>query len=143
MPPNFFRKSGGIPVVQAILPAEHTLRGNFAMGKYIAKRILISLVTLLVLMTVVFILVRLMPGGPFVDPKMTPAIKARLEAYYGLDKPIYIQFFQYISNILHGDLGYSMAWAFVPLPEARMAIFRGIDYLAKYVFRASTSAGMV
>jgi len=110
MPPNFFRKSGGIPVVQAILPAEHTLRGNFAMGKYIAKRILISLVTLLVLMTVVFVLVRLMPGGPFVDPKMTPAIKARLEAYYGLDKPIYIQFFQYISNILHGDLGYSMRY---------------------------------
>lgn len=80
------------------------------MGKYIAKRVVISLVTLFVLMTAVFILVRLMPGGPFVDPKMTPAIKERLEEYYGLDKPVLVQFGQYLSNILHGNFGYSMRY---------------------------------
>ena len=80
------------------------------MGKYIAKRVVISLVTLFVLMTAVFILVRLMPGGPFVDPKMTPAIKERLEEYYGLDKPVIVQFGQYLNNIVHGNFGYSMRY---------------------------------
>lgn len=80
------------------------------MGKYIAKRVIISIVTLLVLMTAVFILVRLMPGGPFMDPKMTPAIKERLEAYYGLDKPVIVQFGHYLSNVAHGNFGYSMRY---------------------------------
>jgi oligopeptide transport system permease protein len=53
-----------------------------------------------------------MPGGPFVDPKMTPAIKERLEAYYGLDKPvIYIQFGQYHEQYSFTEtLGYSMRY---------------------------------
>lgn len=80
------------------------------MGKYIAKRVVISVITLFVLMTAVFILVRLMPGGPFVDPKMTPAIKERLEEYYGLNKPVIVQFGQYLNNIIHGNLGYSMRY---------------------------------
>lgn len=80
------------------------------MGKYIAKRVVISLATLLVLMTAVFILVRLMPGGPFVDPKMTPAIKERLEEYYGLNKPVIVQFGQYLNHVFHGNFGYSMRY---------------------------------
>lgn len=80
------------------------------MGKYIAKRMVISIITLFVLMTAVFILVRLMPGGPFVDPKMTPAIKERLEEYYGLNKPVIVQFGQYLNNIIHGNFGYSMRY---------------------------------
>lgn len=80
------------------------------MGKYIAKRVVISIITLFVLMTAVFILVRLMPGGPFVDPKMTSAIKERLEEYYGLNKPVIVQFGQYLSNIIHGNFGYSMRY---------------------------------
>ena len=56
------------------------------MAKYIAKRVALAIVTLLVLTSVVFVLVRLMPGDPFSSDKMTPEIKANLEAYYGLDK---------------------------------------------------------
>jgi len=56
-------------------------------GKYVVKRVGISLLTVLVLVTVVFILVRLMPGDPFSDPKMTPSVRENLNAYYGLDKP--------------------------------------------------------
>lgn len=80
------------------------------MKKFILKRLAISVATLLVLITVVFLLVRLMPGGPFMDPKMTPEVKARMEAYYGLDKPLIQQYFQYLGNLLRGDLGYSMRY---------------------------------
>jgi ABC-type dipeptide/oligopeptide/nickel transport systems, permease components len=80
------------------------------MGKYILKRIGISIITIFVLITVVFFLVRLMPGGPFTSEKMTPQIKAVMEAYYGLDKPLLVQYFTYLGNILHGDFGYSMLY---------------------------------
>lgn len=78
------------------------------MKKYILKRILMSIITVFILTTAVFFLVRLMPGGPFTNPKMTPEIKEVMEAYYGLDKPLPIQYLQYMGNLLRGDFGYSM-----------------------------------
>lgn len=80
------------------------------MAKYILKRVLISVVTLWVLVTVVFILVRCMPGEPFQGEKMTPEIKANLEAYYGFDKSLPEQYIMYIRNLLQGDFGYSMKY---------------------------------
>lgn len=80
------------------------------MGKYIFKRLGISLITILVLVTVVFILVRLMPGDPFSSDKLTPEIKANLEKYYGFDKPLIVQYFTYLKNIVKGDFGYSMKY---------------------------------
>lgn len=80
------------------------------MGKYILKRIALSIATLFVLVTIVFVLVRLMPGDPFSSDKMTPEIRANMEAYYGLDKPLPIQYLTYLKNIAHGDFGYSMKY---------------------------------
>ncbi len=80
------------------------------MRKYILKRLVVSIVTVWVLTTVVFILVRLMPGDPFSSDKMTPEIKANIERYYGFDKPVIVQYFTYLNNILHGDFGYSMKY---------------------------------
>ena len=81
------------------------------MAKYILKRILISLATLLVLITAVFFLVRLMPGDPFASEKMPPDVKANLEAYYGLDKPLIVQYFTYMGQLLKGNMGYSMVYS--------------------------------
>ncbi len=81
------------------------------MKKFILKRIMMSVITVLILITVVFFLVRLMPGGPFTNPKLTPEVKAVMEAYYGLDKPLPVQYVQYLRNLLHGDLGYSMSYS--------------------------------
>jgi len=78
------------------------------MRKFILKRLMISVFTIFVLITVTFILVRLMPGDPFSSDKMTPEIKVNIERYYGMDKPVIMQYFTYISNLLKGDLGYSM-----------------------------------
>ena len=81
------------------------------MAKYILKRIVITLATLLVLITAVFFLVRLMPGDPFASEKMPPDVKANLEAYYGLDKPMIVQYFTYMGQLLKGNMGYSMVYS--------------------------------
>ncbi len=81
------------------------------MSKYILRRIVVSLITIFVLISIVFILVRLMPGDPFTSEKLTPEIRVNLEKYYGFDKPVIMQYFTYISNLLKGDLGYSMFYS--------------------------------
>lgn len=80
------------------------------MLKYILKRIGISVVTILVLVTAVFFMVRLMPGGPFASNKMTPEIQANMNAYYNFDKPMIFQYFQYLGKLLQGNFGYSMKY---------------------------------
>ncbi len=77
------------------------------MTKYILKRVGISLVTIFVLVTVVFFLARLMPGGPFNDPKLSETARENLSAYYGFDKPIFEQYITYLKNILSFDFGFS------------------------------------
>lgn len=80
------------------------------MINYILKRLGISIITILVLVTVVFILVRLMPGDPFTSEKLTPEIRANLERYYGFDKPLTTQYFTYLKNLAKGDFGYSIKY---------------------------------
>lgn len=78
------------------------------MGKYIAKRLLTGIVTVWAVITITFFLVRMMPGGPFDGDKMTPEIRANLEAKYGLDKSLGEQYVTYLKNLTKGDLGESM-----------------------------------
>lgn len=78
------------------------------MAKYIMNRVLISFVTIWVLITVTFFLVRLVPGDPFLSDKITPEIKANMMKYYHLDEPLYKQYLNYLGNLTHGDLGNSL-----------------------------------
>ena len=80
------------------------------MVKYIGKRLLTSIITIWAVVTIVFFLVRLMPGGPFDGEKITPEMKAQLNEKYGLDKPVGEQYTMYMKNLLKGDLGQSMAY---------------------------------
>ena len=77
------------------------------MKKYIGKRIMISLVTLLIIILVLFMLLQLMPGSPFNDEKLTADQSAMMSKKYGLDKPLIVQFFTYVKNLLQGDFGVS------------------------------------
>lgn len=77
--------------------------------RYILRRLLISVVTLLVIVFVLFLMLKLMPGTPFNDEKLTEAQKAQIYAAYGLDKPVITQFLIYIGNMLKGDFGISFA----------------------------------
>ncbi len=78
------------------------------MKEEIMKRVVAAILTLFALVTIVFFLVRLMPGEPFTSAKLTAEVAANMEKYYGFDKPLYVQYFQYIGNLLHGNFGYSM-----------------------------------
>lgn len=80
------------------------------MVKYIIKRVIAALLTLFLLVTVVFFLVRLIPGEPFTNPKLTPAVRENLERYYGFDKPLWQQYLKYMGNLLQGNFGYSMKY---------------------------------
>jgi len=77
------------------------------MPRIILSRLLQGLLTLFVLITITFFLVRLMPGSPYTDEKALPAhILEQLKAYVGLDKPLPVQYFTYLKNlIIHQDLG--------------------------------------
>ena len=77
------------------------------MEKYTLKRVLTFIFTLLAILLILFILMQLMPGSPFNDEKLNEDMRAALYAKYGLDKPIIIQFFHYVKNMLQGDFGVS------------------------------------
>ena len=68
---------------------------------YILKRIALALLTVWVVITVTFFVMRAVPGGPFVGEKATtPAAQAALEAKYGLDKPLATQYLTYLKDIV-------------------------------------------
>ena len=75
--------------------------------KYIGKRLLISLGTLFVILVVLFLVVKLLPGSPFNNEKLSEAQRAAIEAKYGLDQPLVTQFITYVKNMLTGDFGVS------------------------------------
>lgn len=77
------------------------------MSKYILKRILIALATLIVIIFVLFLMLDKMPGSPFNDEKLTETQRALLYAKYGLDQPFMVRFGLYLKNMLKGDLGVS------------------------------------
>ena len=68
---------------------------------YIAKRVLLALLTIWVVITITFFVSRAVPGGPFNSEKaMTPEALAALEAKFGLDKPVSEQYVTYLKNIV-------------------------------------------
>ena len=79
------------------------------MGKYILRRLVISVLTLWLLATASFFLLRVLPGNPFQTEKLlTLEMQQKMIHYYGLDKPMLEQYVTYMGNLLHGDMGYSM-----------------------------------
>ena len=69
--------------------------------KYILKRIALALLTVWVVITVTFFVMRAVPGGPFMSEKaISETAQAALEAKYGLDKPLMEQYFTYLKDIV-------------------------------------------
>ena len=78
------------------------------MTKYVVKRILLAIVTILIVCGITFFAMNAIPGGPFDGEKaVSPEVKAALEKRYNLDKPIPEQFVIYMNNLLLGDFGIS------------------------------------
>jgi oligopeptide transport system permease protein len=76
---------------------------------YVLRRIAGLFPTLFVLVSLSFFVIRLAPGGPFdQEQALPPAIRANLDAAYGLDRPLIAQYGRYLSGVLRGDLGPSL-----------------------------------
>lgn len=79
--------------------------------QFIIKRVLIAIPTLLVLITISFVLVHSAPGSPFTDDRnISPAIMKNIEAKYHLDKPLYVQYVYYLKDVVTWDFGPSFKY---------------------------------
>ncbi|MEW6232186.1 MAG: ABC transporter permease [Chloroflexota bacterium] len=91
------------------------------MSKYLANRLLAMVVSLLGVTIIVFLLIRLIPGTIVEQMLGTEALTAyetveSLRRYFGLDQPVYVQYYQWITRVLVGDLGRSWRTA-IPVLE--------------------------
>lgn len=76
------------------------------MLSFVVKRVLWAIPVLWVVATLTFILLHLVPGGPFDTEKtLPPEIKANIEAKYHLDKPLPVQYALYLGDLIRGDFG--------------------------------------
>lgn len=83
------------------------------MGRYILRRLLISIPTLLVISAVLFAILALAPGDPMsqfaLNPEVPPEVRERVKASLGLDQPLPIRYAKWIGGIVTGDFGFSFA----------------------------------
>ncbi|WP_028863309.1 oligopeptide ABC transporter permease OppB [Psychromonas aquimarina] len=81
------------------------------MFKFILKRVLEAIPTMLILITVSFFLMRFAPGSPFSSERtLPPQVMENINAKYGLDKPVFEQYTTYLTNVIQGDLGPSFKY---------------------------------
>lgn len=77
------------------------------MIRYTGKRLLVSLLSVWMLITVAFFLTRQMPGSPFQTGNVSGDVLEQMEQEYGLDQPVTVQYVTYMKNLLRGDFGIS------------------------------------
>jgi len=81
------------------------------MLRFIGRRLLVAVPTLFLVVTVAFFMMRAAPGGPFdMDRKLSPTIERNLRAQYGMNKPLPVQYLDYVGGVLKGDLGPSLKY---------------------------------
>ncbi|WP_284638742.1 ABC transporter permease [Paenibacillus silviterrae] len=82
------------------------------MLRYVLRRFIYMIITLWLIVTFTFVLMKNLPGDPFGEDsqKLTVEQRTLLYAQYGLDKPIGEQYLQYMGKVMHGDLGVSFAF---------------------------------
>jgi oligopeptide transport system permease protein len=81
------------------------------MLSFLVRRLIVAIPTLFVVVTVAFFMMRAAPGNPFsTDRKLPPEIERNIEAKYGMDKPLLVQYVDYVGGVLHGDFGPSLKY---------------------------------
>ena len=79
------------------------------MAVYLIRRLLLSLLTLWVIITLTFVLMHAIPGDPFVsEARISPQALENLRRFYGLDQPLPVQYIRYLGNLVRLDLGRSL-----------------------------------
>ena len=81
------------------------------MWRFLASRVLAAVPTMLAIVTLVFILLRAAPGGPFdAEKELLPVVRERIERSYHLDEPLPVQYLRYVGQLSRGDLGPSFQY---------------------------------
>ncbi len=102
------------------------------MAKYIVKRLLISVITIWLLATISFFLLRTLPGNPFqTNQILSIEMQEKMMTYYGLNRPLLEQYITYLSNLIRGDMGYSLKYT-----------NRTVNSIIKTTFPISASLGL-
>src|SRR6195952_4292088 len=83
------------------------------MGRYILRRLLIALPSLLGISLILFVLLALAPGDPFgelaTNSNVPPEVRAALRVKFGIDDPIFVRYFRWLVAMMQGDWGFSFA----------------------------------
>lgn len=101
--------------------------------RYIVKRVLLAILSLFIVIAITFFTMHAIPASPFSSEKAkSDAVIAALEAKYGFDKPVPVQFVNYLKGILHFDFGLSTGW-----------IGSTVSDLIKNAFKYSAKIGLI
>ena len=81
------------------------------MLRFLFRRLLIAIPTLFVVVTLAFFMMRAAPGSPFVNERrLAPEVERNVMAKYGMDRPLPVQYVNYVGGVLHGDFGPSLKY---------------------------------
>ncbi|MEP7285494.1 MAG: ABC transporter permease [Chloroflexota bacterium] len=92
--------------------------GSTSLRNYVILRVLLTLPMVFILLTLIFIVLRILPGDPVTSelgPRGSPELKQELRAQLGLEQPILVQYFGYLGKVAQLDLGNSMVLAKRPI----------------------------
>lgn len=88
------------------------------MGRYLVQRVFYMVVTLFLITSLTFFLMKIIPGTPFASAnKLSPAQMEIMKAKYGLDEPVPVQYVKYLGNVVRGDFGISFQFSNRPVSE--------------------------
>jgi oligopeptide transport system permease protein len=91
------------------------------MLRYVARRVVYMFAALFIIISVTWVISKLLPGTPFADQKLTEQTRAQLFEKYGLDEPWPVQYGKYMLNVAQGDLGNSYYFQGQPVTEIILA----------------------
>ncbi|WP_191562318.1 oligopeptide ABC transporter permease [Metabacillus idriensis] len=106
------------------------------MVKYLGQRMIYMLITLILIASFTFFLMKMIPGSPFNSAKLSDAQIEIMKEKYGLDEPVPVQYFTYMTNLVKGDFGVSFQFDNTPVSEllaARIAPSAILGFQAMFV----------
>ncbi len=108
----------GVPAALAL--AYIFIRGSHSLRRYVLTRIVLTIPMVLILASLVFLVLRVIPGDPVTSalgPKGSPEVKERLRTNLGLNEPLFIQYGSFLGDVLTLDLGNAMTLAQRPVVD--------------------------
>lgn len=114
------------------------------MGKYLAKRFFYMFLTLFIIASLTFFLMKIIPGTPFASAaKLPPAQLEIMKSKYGLDQPVPVQYAKYMGNLVQGDLGISFQFNNTPVTELMLKRLGPSAQLGAQAMIVGTLIGLV